>query len=227
MLGRLVVASFLFAASNVAAEVPDVTVSIAPLASLVASVLGDLGHPHTLVPPGATEHVYALRPSDADALAGADLVVWIGPEFERFLAKPLAGLPSTTRILTLGSDPRLAHLPLRGGDSWPAHDHDGLEDRNDDHTELDGHLWLDPANARAIVAARTATARTPETWTVGWSLSMPNWPNPSDPCRTGHSWCSMTPTSISSAATGFAPWARSWSIRIGRRVLGTWRSFAN
>ena len=33
--------------------------------------------------------LYDLRPSDVRRLRQADLVIWVGPELERFLVKPL------------------------------------------------------------------------------------------------------------------------------------------
>ena len=38
-----------------------------------------------LLPDGASEHDYSLRPSDVKRLQNADLVVWIGPEMEAFM----------------------------------------------------------------------------------------------------------------------------------------------
>ncbi|MFP1495651.1 metal ABC transporter solute-binding protein, Zn/Mn family [Escherichia coli] len=40
-----------------------------------------------LLPDGASEHDYSLRPSDVKRLQNADLVVWVGPEMEAFYAK--------------------------------------------------------------------------------------------------------------------------------------------
>ena len=49
------------------ADVPRVAVDIAPLHSIVASVMGALGTPDLLVPPGASPHGNAMRPSEARA----------------------------------------------------------------------------------------------------------------------------------------------------------------
>ncbi len=58
---------------------PDVAASIAPVHSLVARVMQGAGTPHLLLPPGASPHDHALRPSDAAALERAALVFWVGP----------------------------------------------------------------------------------------------------------------------------------------------------
>uniref|UniRef100_A0AAN0M8D8 High-affinity zinc uptake system protein ZnuA n=1 Tax=Yoonia rhodophyticola TaxID=3137370 RepID=A0AAN0M8D8_9RHOB len=65
---------------------------IAPIHSLVAQVMGDLGSPDLLLPPGADPHDFALRPSDADKLANSDLIIWVGPELTPWLEDPLNAL---------------------------------------------------------------------------------------------------------------------------------------
>jgi len=57
------------------ADVPRVMTDIAPIHSLTAQVMGDLGTPDLLLPPGADPHDFALRPSDAAALGNADIVI--------------------------------------------------------------------------------------------------------------------------------------------------------
>lgn len=136
------------------AEAPKVVVSIKPIHSLVASVMHGVGEPVLLVRGGASPHSYTMKPSDAKALSAADLVVWVGPELEGFLEKPLqANAPKATR-LTLMDLKSLALLQAREGGAWEAHDH-GHEQHGhaDEHEELNSHIWLDPANARAIVTA--------------------------------------------------------------------------
>jgi len=149
------------------AEAPKVVVSIKPIHSLVASVMHGVGEPVLLVRGGASPHSYTMKPSDAKALSAADLVVWVGPELEGFLEKPLkANAPKATR-LTLMDQKGMALLQAREGGAWEPHDHghedghkdhdhkghDHAADHDDDHDELNSHIWLDPANARAIVTA--------------------------------------------------------------------------
>ena len=65
---------------------------IAPVHSIVARVMQGVGAPELIVPPGASEHDYALRPSEAARLQAADLVVWVGPGLTPWLAGPIAAL---------------------------------------------------------------------------------------------------------------------------------------
>ena len=126
-----------FAESGLAA--PKVVTSILPVHSLAAAVMEGAGKPRLLVRGAASPHAYAMRPSDARALAGADLIFWIGPELEGFLAKPLAALASRARIIPLSAAPGIRRMERGGG-----------------HGGDDQHLWLDPGNA-AVIARRMIT----------------------------------------------------------------------
>jgi len=125
---------------------PDVVVTVKPLHALVAAVMGDVGSPHLLVSGAANPHAFALKPSDARALSSAELVVWVGPQLEAFLEKPLAALADKATILTLARVQTVRNLPARQGGSWAKADGETALDR------FDGHIWLDPLNAQAIVA---------------------------------------------------------------------------
>jgi len=122
------------------AEPPRVVASILPVHSITASVMEGVGEPELLVPPGASPHAYAMRPSEAQALSNADLVVWVGPIISPFMTKSLHTLASKASILTLVDAKGIHLLPVREGGSFDAHDHahgHGHDD-HDDHDE-DGH----------------------------------------------------------------------------------------
>lgn len=165
----LLSALFVSPALPALADAPKVVVSIKPIHSLVAAVMQGVGEPALLVRGGASPHSYAMKPSDAKALSAADIVVWVGPELEGFLEKPLKANAPKAKLLTLMELKGLTLLESREGGAWEAHDH-GHEshdhkghdhkthdhkghDHGDEHEELNSHIWLDPANARAIVVA--------------------------------------------------------------------------
>jgi zinc transport system substrate-binding protein len=147
------------------AEPPDVVASIKPVHSLAAGVAAGIAEPHLLVGGAASPHTYSLRPSDARALAQADLVFRIGDELEIFLHKPLASLAGGARVLDLMEQPGMVLHPLREGGTWEehahhpesgaGHDHDHDHDHGHAHGEgaRDAHVWLDVANAKVMVAA--------------------------------------------------------------------------
>ena len=129
---------------------PNVVTTIAPVHSLVAGVMGDLGQPIFLLASGASPHVVALRPSQARSLTQADLIVWIGEDLERWLVRPLATLGDDAKSLELASlaDTRL--LPTR------QLGHDASHTGHGHHAGVDPHAWLDPDNAKIWVNAIAA-----------------------------------------------------------------------
>lgn len=146
---------------------------IAPVHSLLAAVMGAGAEPRMLVRPGASPHGYAMKPSEAGALAEADLVVWLGPEAQPWLESSIAALAPSARSLSLADLPGVTRLtrqdalaePHRAAAGEGARDDhaDGDSDgHGDDHGDghahggdgvLDPHLWLDPENARIWLAA--------------------------------------------------------------------------
>ncbi|MGF1612015.1 MAG: zinc ABC transporter substrate-binding protein [Kiloniellales bacterium] len=118
------VAALFAGTATAAAEAPKVVVSIKPLHSLVAGVMGDLGEPFLLVQGAGSPHSYSLRPSEARALENADLVVWVGPGLESFLEKPLGALAGKARIVELAEAEGVTLRDTREGGAWEAHDHE-------------------------------------------------------------------------------------------------------
>jgi zinc transport system substrate-binding protein len=129
------------------AAAAEVVASIQPIHALVAGVMAGIGEPRLLLPAGSSPHGYQLRPSDAAALQDADLIVWVGEGLETFLEKPIGTLAGG-EVLELMEVRGLKLLGSRAGGARDAHDHA--------HGESDPHIWLSPANARAIVAAVAA-----------------------------------------------------------------------
>lgn len=150
---------------------PVVVATILPVHALVASVMGEVGQPTLLLPPGFSEHTAALKPSEAKALADADLVVWVGEGIETLLAKPIRTLPKKTTVVTLSRDAGIALLKNRAGGLWDSHDddhsqpagkravkaHDHGKGHKHGHHDDNQHVWLDPDNAKKIVTHVAAT----------------------------------------------------------------------
>jgi zinc transport system substrate-binding protein len=144
--------AFAFAAGASAAEAPRVVTDIAPVQSLVARVMEGVDTPAVLLPPGASPHDHALRPSEARSLAGADMVIWVGPELTGWLGDPITSLAPEAAQLVLSEAMGVSVLMLRQGGAFGEHDEDEHDD-HDDHDEhedeapVDPHMWLDPQNA--------------------------------------------------------------------------------
>jgi zinc transport system substrate-binding protein len=130
-----------------------VLTSIKPLQLIAAAVQDGVAIPEVLLPPGASPHNYALRPSDVRKVQSVDLVYWIGPDMEGFLPRVLNG-----RSLPSVAVQDLPGLKLRRF-AEDSHSHAEEADEHDhDHRpgSLDAHLWLSPVNARVIAAKMAA-----------------------------------------------------------------------
>lgn len=141
---------------------PRVAADVAPIHSIVAAVMAGVGTPDLILPPGASPHGHALRPSEAQAVAQADLVVWVGPALTPWLEHPIESLGGGAAQLELMQAPGVTLLPVRESALFEPHHHDDDEEDadhghgHDDAAERespDAHIWLDPANAAAIAAA--------------------------------------------------------------------------
>lgn len=78
---------FLLSPTLIAQERLQLVASVKPLQLVAHAIVADLGEVDLLIPPGASPHHYALKPSDIRVLQKADLVVWVGPDMEQFLEK--------------------------------------------------------------------------------------------------------------------------------------------
>jgi zinc transport system substrate-binding protein len=136
-LGGLAVPS-LHAAADAPSPPPSTVVSIAPIHSLVAGVMAGVGEPVLLVKGGASPHTYTLKPSDAAALAGAQIVFRVGPGLETFLDHPLETLAGQADVVDLADAPGLTLMPLREGGLWAPHDHGHEAAADADHAEPAG-----------------------------------------------------------------------------------------
>ena len=98
---------------------------------------------------GQSPHTFSLRPSDARALDGADVLFWIGPALEQ----PLQRIPPNLRVTR-----SVAMLEAAGMELLPARELGDSDDAHHDHAAPDGgetafvdpHLWLSPGNAIAM-----------------------------------------------------------------------------
>ena len=73
-----------------------------------------------LLPDGASEHDYSLRPSDVKRLQNADLVVWIGPEMEAFMDKSTQSIAANKKV-TIAELDGVKPLLITGADDDDDH----------------------------------------------------------------------------------------------------------
>lgn len=152
------------------AKAPNVVTDIAPVHSLVAQVMKGVGTPTQIMRPGASPHGYAMRPSEARALAAADLVIWVGHGLTPWLEKPVDNLGDKAVSLELMTVKGISKFEYRkqiriGEEEHGKHDdHDHAkhddhgkakhDDHHDhDHSGADPHAWMSPDNAMVWMTA--------------------------------------------------------------------------
>jgi len=122
-------------------------VSVRPLALIAKAVAGDRAAVDVLVKAGQSPHHFSLRASDRQRIAAADLVLWVGPELERFLVKPLRSAASSMTATDEAEATEIDHANKELGDpelSPQEHSHGGSS-----------HPWLAP-DAAIHLAQRLA-----------------------------------------------------------------------
>ncbi len=152
-----------------------VVATIKPIHALVAGVMTGVGEPKLLIDGAGSPHTFALKPSDARALNQADVVFRVSDVLEPFMIRVLTSLPKSVRVITLEDVSGLILHKMRSGAMFEqhTHDHGGRQVKkanahgHHDHgkpgkaiASNDGHIWLDPVNAKAItqhIAAVLAT----------------------------------------------------------------------
>ena len=120
--------AFLLSTSMLVADVPKVTVDIAPVHSLVSSVMKGVGKPDLIIPAGASPHEYQLKPSNAKSLEDADVVFWIGEDLTPWLENGLESLAKDASITSLLGVDGIELLSFREGALFEAHDHGDHDD---------------------------------------------------------------------------------------------------
>lgn len=158
-------------------HVPKVIVTIKPIHSLVSAVMEGIGQPQLLIQGNTSPHGHALKPSEADSLDKAEVIIWVGPSYETSMQYKLKGLEDKKIIINLSKASHVKLYPQREGRFWgtgaccgcdnclddkaaSCHCHKHSEDHVHETTSKDGHLWLAPDNAKAIVTEVTKTLST-------------------------------------------------------------------
>ncbi|UYA60126.1 Zinc ABC transporter, substrate-binding protein ZnuA [Pectobacterium sp. F1-1] len=169
-LKSVFVASALFASGmSISSASAAVITSIRPLGFIASAIADGVAPTEILLPDGASPHDYALRPSDVQRLQSADLVIWVGPEMEAFLGKPLAKVPPAKQIALSELPAIKSELEKEAGhdhegeheqvhdDHEKGHDHShAAHDDGDDghhHGEFNMHIWLSPEMTKQAAIA--------------------------------------------------------------------------
>ncbi len=146
-------ASLCATAASAAAEL-KVVVTIKPIHSLVTQLMEGIGTPVLLIDGAASPHAFSLKPSGMRAIDAADVFIRVSETLEPFTRKIAGALPGNVRLVTLEEAPGVKLLDLRSSGTFEPHQH-GAEAHDDAVVQgagvKDGHIWLDPDNAKVIV----------------------------------------------------------------------------
>ncbi|MBD1227565.1 zinc ABC transporter substrate-binding protein ZnuA [Xenorhabdus griffiniae] len=154
---KIALATMLVAGMNGSAQA-DVVASIRPLGFIAAAIADGVTKTQVLLPDGASPHDYALRPRDVQKINQADLVVWIGPDMETFLAKPIAKIERNKR-LSLAELSTIKPLLLKNSESGHVPDAESYQHKHEEdhehhhHGEYNMHIWLSPEIAEKAAQA--------------------------------------------------------------------------
>ncbi|MGM0769918.1 MAG: zinc ABC transporter substrate-binding protein [Pseudomonadota bacterium] len=118
------------------ASAPRVAVDIAPLHSVVTQVMKGVAEPELLIQPEASPHSYSLRPSEAEALAEAQVVFWISGELTPWLENSLENLAGSANRVEMLELSETVKYGFREGATFEAHAHGehGAEGGHDEHS---------------------------------------------------------------------------------------------
>ena len=132
--------------------------TIKPIHSLVAALLAGIADPVLIVEGASSPHTFTLKPSAARAISEADVFIRVSPSLEAFTAKIVAALPNSVNVVTLAELPGMTLLDQRTSGTFEPHVHEHGDHDHDEHEAgvRDGHIWLDPENAKVIVRALAA-----------------------------------------------------------------------
>ncbi len=111
----------------------SVVASTTQVADLAANVAGERADVRAILEPTSDPHEYEPQPSDAEALAEADLVLGSGGEVDFWLAQLVEGSGSDAPVVELVDAART--IPEAEGE------------------EVDPHWWQDPTNASLAIDA--------------------------------------------------------------------------
>ncbi len=116
-----------------------------------------VGEPALILPPGASPHGYAMRPSEAAALASAAVVIRMGDALTPWLGRAVDALSSEAASLELLEVQGTTLLGYRDGAAFGHDDSPAAADPDaHDHGSVDPHAWLDPGNAKIWLGAIAA-----------------------------------------------------------------------
>ena len=115
-----------------------VTVSIPPLAGIVAPLLGPEDELNILLKPGVSPHGFQLKPSHVKLLQDSDLVISVGTPVDGWIEKPLQRVHKTS--IAMANMENVEQLTLRQGGLWEKkHAHNNEPEHRETDSDVHQH----------------------------------------------------------------------------------------
>ncbi|HEY6008254.1 MAG TPA: zinc ABC transporter substrate-binding protein [Geobacteraceae bacterium] len=127
----------------------QVVTTLFPVYDFARIIGGEKAEVRLLLPPGVEPHNYEPKPEEVARIGRADLFVYTDRYMEPWAADLLKGVGGgrAPRVVEAGSG---ANFLSANGEEV------GHAEHHHDHGTMDPHIWLDPENARLMVAAIAA-----------------------------------------------------------------------
>ena len=170
----------------------DVVASFYPLAEAAERIGGDLATVTNLTPPGVEPHDFELAPDDVEAVANADVVLYLGGGFQPALEDALDEAGDAIVLDALEGVPTERPPP----------------DEAEEGVTVDPHVWLDPSRFAAIAEQVALTfgqadAANADTYSANADAYAAELGELDDAFRTGLSGCERSTIVTAHAAFGY------------------------
>lgn len=121
----------------------EVVTTIKPIHSIASIVMGDTGSPILLIK-DKESHNYSPNEEDKKILNSADIIFWIGPEIENYIANTIDELPENIERMELSKIDKLLLFDTRIMPGYSNSFHSYI------NPTPDQHIWLNIRNAELI-----------------------------------------------------------------------------
>ncbi len=112
----------------------SIITTLFPSYDLAKTIGGDKVDVFLLLPPGVEAHAYEPKPSDVAKINNADIFVYTGEFMEPWVQDIIKSLTQKVKVVNVSFGVNLI----------------SAEEREEDHSGVDPHIWLDFANAKIM-----------------------------------------------------------------------------
>jgi zinc/manganese transport system substrate-binding protein len=158
LLGLVLITGLLLAScqsTNTTKAKKSIVVTYSVLGSVVSELVGDAADVTVSIPNGLDLHGWEPSAKDIEAINNADLIVVNGLDLEEGMENALEQAEASGVKIFTASDYIAIRYVAEGELAEHEHEHEEEEEEHHHHEagSADPHLWTDPLNMKAVVAA--------------------------------------------------------------------------